>query len=91
MIPPIIVHVKIKNEEDRGINLWFPVLIFWLIALPFVLLALTLLGIASLFLHPATRKRVWKIIVNIYTILCQLRYARVDVESKQNTVVLRFI
>ena len=55
MIPPIIAHVKIKNEENRGINLWFPVLIFWLIALPFVLLALTLLGIGSLFLHPQTR------------------------------------
>ena len=91
MIPPIIVHIKIKNEEDRGINFWFPVLIFWIIALPFVLLTLTLLGIGSIFLNPAARKRVWKIIVNIYTILCQLRYARVDVESKQNTVVLRFI
>jgi hypothetical protein len=91
MIPPIIAHIKIKNEENRGINLWFPVLIFWIIALPFVLLALILLGIGSLFLHPATRRRVWKIIGNIYTILCQLRYARVDVESNQNTVVLRFI
>ena len=91
MIPPIIAHVKIKNEEDRGINIWFPVLIFWLIALPFVLLALLLLGIGSLFLRTDTRRRIWKILGNIYTVLCQLRYARVDVESKQNTVVLRFI
>lgn len=90
MIPPIIAHIKIKNE-GRGINLWFPILIFWLIALPFVLLALLLLAIGSIFMQPRTSRRIWKIIGNIYTILCQLRKARIDVESEQSTVKLRFV
>ncbi len=91
MIPPLVAHIKIKNEENRGINLLFPVLIFWLIALPFVLLALLLLAIGSIFMRPGTSRRIWKIIGNIYTILCQLRKTRVDVESKQNIVKLRFV
>lgn len=91
MIPPILAHIKVKNEENRGINLWFPILIFWLIALPFILLALILLAIGSLFMHPNISRRIWKIIGQAYTILCQLRHTHIDVESNRNIVKLRFI
>lgn len=91
MIPPILARIRIKNREGRGVNLWLPVFIFWIIALPFVLLALIILSIGSIFMHPDTRRRVWRILGSIYTILCELRKAEVDIDSMESDVLIRFI
>jgi lipopolysaccharide export LptBFGC system permease protein LptF len=82
--------LRITDEEHR-IRLWFPLFLAWLILLPFVILALTFLGLAAVFMPARIRRMVFGIVKQIWIIICQLRQVHVATESKDKEVRIQFV
>ena len=90
MIPPVLVRIRIRDDE-HNVRIWFPLFLAWLILLPFVLIALVFLGIASVFLPRRIRRMVFGILGSIYVCVCQLRHLYVDTESEDKLIRIQFV
>lgn len=90
MIPPLFIGFRVKDKE-HNIRLWFPLFIFGLILLPFILLALVIMLVVSLFVSPGSRKRIWGITASLFIIITQLKHLYIEVKNQESDVLIRFI
>ena len=90
MMPPLFIGFRVKDKQHH-IRLWFPLFIFGLILLPFILLALAIMLVVSLFVSRGPRKRIWGIAASLYIILTQLKHLYIEVKNQESDVLIRFI
>ena len=90
MIPPLFIGFRVKDKQ-HNIRLWFPLFIFGLILLPFILLALAIMLVVAIFVSPESRKRIWGITSSLYIILTQLKHLYIEVKNQESDVLIRFI
>ena len=89
---PLLMKMKVKGKEKRGVNLWIPIFLIWILLfllmilfLPFVLLASLVLwrqgfGKVLLFLYPM-----------VFILLFYLAGLKLDIESKDSKIFFDFI
>jgi hypothetical protein len=87
-LPPYLVYLKIKSEEGRGFGIWLPVFLLWplvlilfVIALPFLLLADLITSLSQQPFHQFTR-----LIIAILMLLPEARDTAVDIHSGKSVV-----
>jgi hypothetical protein len=90
MMPPLFIRIRIKDKQ-HNIRLWFPLFIFGLILLPFILLAVVIMLVVSIFVSPGSRKRIWGITASLNIIITQLKYLYIEVKNQESDVLIRFI
>ena len=89
---PMIMKMHIQKRGQRGVRLWIPVFLVWillfvlmLVLLPLVLLAALLTiwrgpGLALLLFYPM-----------VWSVLCSLSNLHVDVENETHKILFAFI
>ncbi|MGZ5935316.1 MAG: hypothetical protein ACXWLV_11505 [Rhizomicrobium sp.] len=85
MRPPLLAVVHIlPNAMHRGIRLWVPLLLVWLLLLPFVLVLLPVYFVvcAAIDIHP------FKTIGALLAVLGSLNGTHVEVDSPSASVLI---
>lgn len=84
---PLILKLFIKKKDQRGINLWLPFFLVWLIALPLLLIFAPFFLLAALILWPTGRgKYILFLYFIIFNLIWHMSGLRIDIESKDSTV-----
>ncbi len=92
MILPFYMRIKIKEEDKRGINLYMPMILIYLILIPFILLALPFWLIYSLAAAGTDKgKMVLNIVPAAYIFLCSSKGTEINVKDKKSEVILKII
>lgn len=86
---PLILQLRIKKRNRRSFNMWLPLFLIWLIALPLILLLTPVILLAALILWPMGK---WKYILFPYiaifkSIFC-MSGLKIDIQSKDSTVLI---
>jgi hypothetical protein len=90
MIPPLFIGFRVKDKQ-HNIRLWFPLFIFGLILLPFILLAVVFMLFISIFISSRSRNRIWGIAYSVYIIMSQFKHLYIEVKHQESDVLIRFI
>ena len=82
--PPILMHVKIRNER-RGLNLWIPIFLLLPLALAiFIIVAPLILIVIPIFWPSGRRRRALQIFGVVFEIICSMRGINVDMQSNHD-------
>jgi len=89
---PLILKIKIINENRRGIRLWLPIFLVWIVLIFVMLLLFPLVLIAAVIAIPFGYARTIILLGPYFIrILCSLRGLKVDVNSESEIVYIQFI
>lgn len=92
MMLPMIIRLKVKSDEKRGINLFLPMLVIYILLLPFVLLAIPLWLLYSLFAADTGKgKMVFQMVPAAFALLCATRGTEVIVDDNDSVVKLKIM
>lgn len=90
MIPPMILRLAIYESGQRKINLWLPLILLYLLLMPFLLFLAPffLLGglVLWLFGGGGTPFSIW---VAMYGLWCASKGVVIEAKSKNNRVLIR--
>ena len=84
---PLLALLRVGRRGRRGFPLWIPLFLVWLLLAPLALLLLLPFAVVCL----ALRVKPLLALSVGWQLLCGLRSTRVEVESRQSCVVLRFV
>ena len=89
---PVLLRIRVRNEDHRGVNLCFPTFLLGLIVLPILAALLPLVLIAALILWPSGKgKPILCGYLMIFSLIGYLSGLKIDVRSRDNTVYIRLI
>jgi len=89
---PVLLRIRVRNEDHRGINLWLPIFLLWLIVLPLLIALLPLVLIAALILwHSGKGKPILCGYFMIFRLIGYLSGLKIDVRSGDNNIYIRLI
>jgi len=94
MIPLMLkLNIKRKDQEGQeGFDLWLPLFLIWLIALPPILLLTPLLLLAALILWPTGKGRyILFLYLAIFGLIWHMSGIKIDIQSKKKVVYLNLI
>ena len=92
MILPSIIRIKVKNEENKGVNLYIPMFLIYLLLLPVLVLLILIWLLFSLFTAGTSRGRlVFNLGPALYTLICSTRGTEVNVKDKNSVVILKIL
>jgi len=86
---PLILKLRIKKKNRRGINLWLPLFLIWLIIFPLVLLLTPVILLAALILWPTGKGRY--ILISypmIFGLIWHMSGVKIDIQSNDNIIYL---
>lgn len=89
---PFFLKLKVRKENSRGVNLWLPVILVWILLLMIMVALFPLVFLVSVF----TWKRGWgKMLILFYpvffTLLFCLSGLRLDIDTGDEAIYLNFI
>jgi len=89
MMLPLILRIKVQNNQSRGVNLYIPMPLVYLLLLPLIVLIIPIWLIISL-LSAGTSKghMILNIVPALYCFLCATRGTEIDVIEKESIVIL---
>jgi hypothetical protein len=82
---PMIAKVRVRSENGSRFSLWVPLILVWIVALPFALIILPVLAGVLI----ARGIDVGKGLSAIFVLLCSLSGTLVEVESPGASVAVR--
>jgi len=89
---PLLLRIRIGRKSHRGVSLWLPLFLFWLIALPFLIALLPLVLIAALILWPSGKgKPILCAYLMIFRLIGCLSGLKIDIRSVDNTIYINLI
>ncbi|MBN2655849.1 MAG: hypothetical protein JXR86_02210 [Spirochaetales bacterium] len=91
---PVIMRLKVKNEEGRGVNLYIPLVLVYLLLLPFVLIVLPLgwwWYNRAVEKEGSAGKTSLKLIPAVLTLLGSLSGTEIEIKDKKSEVILKLI
>jgi hypothetical protein len=93
MFPPMLLYLRIGAEERRGVGLWLPLFLVWLILLPLVVFvfAITVLVDVVLFLVGARYHHYTLLLVRCVGVLGATRGLVVSIRSEENVVDVELV
>jgi hypothetical protein len=82
VIPPLVMRLKVQQGSGRGVGLWLPVFLLWIVLVAIVLPLLPLLLIADVILALRRSKvSLTGILWGVWNVLCAMRGLRVEVKG----------
>ena len=84
---PLLALLRVGRRGRRGFPLWIPLFLVWLLLAPLALLLL----LPFVIVCRALRLKPLLALAVGWQLLCGLRSTRVEVQSRQSCVVLRFV
>ncbi len=91
MFPPLLMRLKIVNEEHH-VNLWLPLFLAWIILLALFIVLSPLILLAVLIAWPfGWGEFLLMIGPSIYSCLCSLHDLRIDVSKGQEATLIYFV
>jgi uncharacterized membrane protein len=94
MIPLILkLNIKRKDQEgQKGLDLWLPLFLIWLIALPTILLLTPIILLSALILWPAGKGRyILFLYLAIFRLTWHMSGIKIDIQSNKRIVCLNLI
>jgi len=89
---PMLMHLRIRRPGRRGFNLWFPVVLVWILAAALMVLLLPLVVLAALWERRMGRG--WSILL-IYpmlgSVLWHLGGLRIDIGRDEEELFMKFV
>jgi len=82
-MPPVLMTLRIESREHR-IRLWFPLFLFWVLALPFVIVTLPVLAIVLLLLS----RNPLRIFAAYWSLLTAIPGSHLEVQSPRGLVFM---
>ena len=92
MMLPLLIRLKVRDDESKGVNLYLPMFLIYLLLLPIVLLVIPIwLLFSLLFLGTEKGKRVFHMLPALYVLVCASRGTEINVEEKNSIVILKIV
>jgi uncharacterized membrane protein YhaH (DUF805 family) len=89
---PIFLKLHVRGKTGRGFNLWFPVVLIWIVLLFFMVVFLPLVVIAAIFTwRIGYGKSLLMFYPCFFYLLFQLSGLKLDIESKKEKIFLNFV
>ncbi len=89
---PLLLRIRVRREDHRGVNLWLPLFLLWLIVLPLLALLLPLVLLAALVLWPSGKgKLILYGYVMIFRLIGYMSGLRIDIKSRDNNIYVNLI
>ena len=87
-LPPMLIHVRVREPGTRGYHLWLPVLLLWPLLLPLValLLIVTLLVDLALLISGTRYHHLTLLVLSSLRLLAEVRGTHVDAVSDGSIV-----
>ena len=82
MMLPLVVRVHVLGRAGRGVRLWIPLFLMWLLLLPFALIVLPVLFVVCIVVDVDP----FPALGAIWRVLCGLSGAHVEVEAPDASV-----
>lgn len=86
---PLMLKMRIGEKNRRGVNLWFPLFLIWIIVLPLLAILAPLIFLVGLLAWPSGYGR--KIIyfyIMIFKLLWYTSGLKVDIESDEKIIYI---
>ena len=84
---PVLLVLRIRTHPGRGLRLYLPLILIWVLLAPFALLAVLVLCVVALIKGVTP----WRVPVALWQLLRGLRRLSVDVGSPTSAVVVKII
>jgi hypothetical protein len=89
---PLMLRLHIQKKDRRGINLWLPFFLIWLIALPLLVIFAPVLLLAALILWPTGKgKYILFLYLTIFNFIWHMSGLRIHIESGDSIIYLNLI
>jgi uncharacterized membrane protein len=89
---PLMIKLNIKRKDQEGFNLWLPLFLIWLIALPLILLMTPIILLAALILWPAGKGRhILFLYLATFMLIWHMSGIKIDIQSNSKIVCLNLI
>ncbi|OGH05737.1 MAG: hypothetical protein A2W22_02055 [Candidatus Levybacteria bacterium RBG_16_35_11] len=89
---PLLLRIRVRNEDHRGVNLWLPLFLLWLIVLPLLVALLPLVLLAALILWPSGKGKVLLYgYVMIFGLIGYMSGLKIDIRSRSNNIYINLI
>jgi hypothetical protein len=92
---PLILKLNIKRKDScdqEGFNLWLPLFLIWLIALPPILLLTPIIMLAALFLWPTGKGRyILFLYLAVFGLIWHMSEIEIEIQSDKKIVCLNLI
>jgi hypothetical protein len=89
---PLLLRIRIRKEDHKGVNLWIPLFLLWLIVLPLLAALLPLVLVAALILWPSGKgKLILYGYVMIFGLIGYLSGLKIDIKSRSNNIYVNLI
>lgn len=89
---PIFLKLNVRSKNGKGVNLWLPVILAWILLLFFLVLLLPLVALAAIF---TWKSGYGKSMIMFYprfgTLLFHLSGLKLDIESDRQKIYLDFV
>jgi hypothetical protein len=89
---PLLLRIRVRKEDGRGVNLWLPLFLLWLIVLPILALFAPLVLVAALILWPSGKgKLILYGYVMIFSLIGYMSGLKIDIKSRDNNIYINLI
>lgn len=90
MMLPLYIRLRVRDEESRGLNLYLPMVLLYILLLPVILLFLVLWLLFCLFTAGTARgKAAFKLVPALYVLFCAARGTEIEVTDKDSEIILK--
>ncbi len=89
---PLLLRIRVRNEDYKGVNLWLPLFLLWLIVLPLLVALLPLVLVAALILWPSGKgKLILYGYIMIFRLIGYMSGLKIDIRSRDNNIYVNLI
>ncbi len=89
---PLMLKLRINEKNSRGVNLWFPLFLLWIIVLPLLVLVGPIILLVSLLAWPAGKGRMILFsYLMIFKLIWHMSGLKIDVESNEKIIFINLI
>ena len=89
---PLMLKLHINEKDRRGVNLWFPLFLLWIVVLPLLILVGPVVLLVSLLAWPAGKGRMILFsYLMIFKLIWHMSGLKIDVESNEKIIFINLI
>jgi len=84
---PLVLRVHVTGHEGRGLRLWIPLFLMWLLLIPLAVIILPVLFIVCIVVDVDP----FRALAAIWRVLCGLSGANVEVEAPRASIFVQVL
>ena len=89
---PLMLKLRINEKNSRGINLWFPIFLLWIIVLPLLVVLGPVILLISLLAWLSGKGRIMMFsYFMVFKLIWYMSGLKIDVESKEKNIFIKLI